>query len=157
MTAVEEMLFALDDDSEDSEENPKEALIAAGAPTKQASSLRDLSVHIESNEGSSIRGAPTNSVANGGRPQRRSKSKKNYSLSNLADLSTSTLSKLSTLPSRQSGTSRHGRRDLEKVRGTWSGWERKKRANCYLCLLEQMNNDFIYDMTFPNKNGSQHQ
>lgn len=40
LTAVEEMLFALDDDSDNSEENPKEAMVAA-APAKQASSLRD--------------------------------------------------------------------------------------------------------------------
>jgi len=68
LTDVEKMLFALDDDSDESAELVQETLVAAGPPIQQSSSLRDSSLHLESNEGSSIRGAPASSVANGGRP-----------------------------------------------------------------------------------------
>lgn len=38
-------------------------------------SVREEGLHADSNENSLIRGAPANSVANGGRPQRKTKSK----------------------------------------------------------------------------------
>lgn len=46
--------------------------------TKRGGSMREEGLHADSNENSSLRGAPPSSVANGGgggRPQRRSKSK----------------------------------------------------------------------------------
>ena len=67
LTAVEEMLFAADDDdqSDCSDDNPNETNVGK---VQYTSSLREQSHHIESNEESSIRGAPPSSVANGGRP-----------------------------------------------------------------------------------------
>ena len=66
------LLFNNDDDSEESDEDNVEAP-AAGA---SRNGILDQTQQLESNEGSSIR-APGITVANGGRPQRKSKSKKN--------------------------------------------------------------------------------
>ena len=67
------LLFQNNDESDDSEEDNLEA--PAAGPAKIG--LQDQAPQLESNEGSSIR-APSSTVTNGGRPQRKSKSKKKF-------------------------------------------------------------------------------
>jgi len=61
-------------ESDSSDEDQNETLVAKSI--KKGGSMREEGLHADSNENSSLRGAPTISVVNGGgRPQRRSKSK----------------------------------------------------------------------------------
>ena len=64
-------MFGNDDESDGSDYEQKDT---HGAPMKVGSSLREEGPCAESNEGSSLRGAAA-SVTNGGRPQRKTKSK----------------------------------------------------------------------------------
>ena len=72
LTAIEKMLFAHLDESDDSSDEQNETI---GGQNKVGGSVREEGLHADSNENSSVRGAPANSVVNGGRPQRKTKSK----------------------------------------------------------------------------------
>ena len=72
MTDIEKMLFAHLDESDDSSDEQNDT---NGAPAKIGGSVREEGLNADSNENSSIRGAPASSVAGGGRPQRKQKSK----------------------------------------------------------------------------------
>ena len=65
------MLFAHLDESDDSSDEQNDT---NGAPAKIGGSVREEGLNADSNENSSIRGAPASSVAGGGRPQRKQKS-----------------------------------------------------------------------------------
>ena len=68
-------MFAHLDDSDDSSDEQNNNETNGGSKAKIGGSVRDEGPHGDSNEGSSLRGAPASSVTNGGRPQRRTKSK----------------------------------------------------------------------------------
>ena len=74
LNEIEMMLFAHLDESDDSSNDQNETV---GGQVKLGGSVREEGLNADSNENScSIRGAPANSVANGGgRPQRKTKSK----------------------------------------------------------------------------------
>ena len=76
LTEIERMLQDESDDSSDDQNELNET-----APVGRAymgGSIREEGLHADSNEGSSIRCAPaTNSVVNGGRPQRKKTKSKN--------------------------------------------------------------------------------
>ena len=72
LTALEKMLFAQLDESDDSSDEQNQT---NGGQNKLGGSVREEGLNADSNENSLIRGAPANSVANGGRPQRKTKSK----------------------------------------------------------------------------------
>ena len=76
LTAIEKMLLDESDDSSDDQNDFNET--APVGKVKTSGSVRDEGLHVDSNEGSSIRCAPaTNSVVNGGRPQRKKTNSKN--------------------------------------------------------------------------------
>lgn len=61
-------------ESDSSDEDQNGTLVAKSI--KRGGSLREEGIHVDSNENSSLRGAPASLLVNGaGRPQRRSKSK----------------------------------------------------------------------------------
>ena len=66
-------MFAHLDESDDSSDEQNETI--GGGQMKIGGSVREEGLHADSNEESSLRDVPASSVANGGRPQRKTKSK----------------------------------------------------------------------------------
>ena len=73
LTEIEKLLFAADDESDDSDNDLNEPFgNCFGASNRLGGSHRDEGLQADSNEGSS---AQPNNLTNGGRPQRKPKSK----------------------------------------------------------------------------------
>ena len=79
LTDVEKMMFANDDESDDSSDGHNNDTIHSQA-NQRCVSVRDEGPQLDSNENSFIRVAPPMSVTNtsNSRPQRKSKSKTNF-------------------------------------------------------------------------------
>ena len=78
LTEIEKLLFAADDESDDSDNDMNEPFgTCFGATSRLGGSHREEGLQADSNEGSSIQ---PNNQTNGGRPQRKPKSKKMFTL-----------------------------------------------------------------------------